>query len=292
MEDFISNSANTFSTFLSEKEKELKNQVNPYIISFVLNAEDSPAFFEPLELTTNFDLSFFYEKPDEQFSFAALGNCLEITENGSGRFAASVKKIKEWQNSLITNAHKFDDFTFPLFVGGVKFMVEHADENWKDFSDSTWFVPDFLLLIKENKKIFVVNILANPGNSAGALLKKFEAKLQSINSIKINSENISKVELLNVFGNSPKEKKKWKQAVESSLLNIESGEIDKIVLSRKVEFLFSGEQSIIPLQKKLRAAYPNCYNFIFRRGTSYFFGATPERLAKFKKNEIVFEALA
>ncbi len=292
MEDFISNSANAFSTFLSEKEKELKNQVNPYIISYVLDTENTPEFFEQFEFITNFDLTFFYEKPDEQFSFSTIGNCLEFTENGSGRFAASVKKIKEWQNGLITNTQKFKNFVFPLFVGGAKFMVEHSDENWKDFSDSTWFVPDFLFLTKGVEKKVIINLTANPGNSAAGLSKKFDAKLQSLKSIKQNKENNNKVKLLSVFGDTPKDKKKWKQAVESSLQNIESGDIDKIVLSRKVEFLFSGEQSIIPLQKKLRDAYPNCYNFVFRRGSSYFFGATPERLAKFNKNEVVFEALA
>lgn len=292
MKDFLSSSITAFTAFLSEKEKDIRNQVNPCLVSFGLDIQIIPDFNDPIKLIHNFDLSLYYEKPDEQFSFTALGSCLEITENGSGRFAASVKKIKEWQSNFFTNMPKGNDLVYPIFVGGAKFMVEHSDEYWKDFSDSTWFVPDFLFLKAGIEKKLLINFIFQPGNTSNGLIKKFEAKLKILQSIEPYKGNSSYVKLISTEGETPKDKKKWKQMIESNLHTINSGKIDKIVLSRKVALLFSEEQDIFSLHGKLKSSYTNCYNFIFKRGNSLFFGASPERLAKFSKSELLLEALA
>ena len=64
---------------------------------------------------------------------------ISISENGDKRFAATDKKVKELKNNFISNWENINLQNKPLFVGGMKFNVEHSDEDWKDFSDSTWF---------------------------------------------------------------------------------------------------------------------------------------------------------
>jgi len=292
MEDFLSSSITTFTAFLSEKEKDIRNQVNPCIVSFILDIKRVLYFDDPLELINSFDLSLYYEKPEEQFSFTALGSCIEITENGSGRFVATVKKIKEWQRSSFTNKPKDDASSYPLFVGGAKFMTEHSDENWKNFSDSTWFIPDFLILSRKDEKKLLLNFTVQPGNKRIKLIKIFETKLRILLSVQPLEGNFNSTKLLCTTGNSPKDKKKWKQMIETTLEIIKTGELDKIVLSRKIDLLFSDELNILTLHSKLKNAYTNCYNFIFKSGNSFFFGASPERLVKFNKDELLLEALA
>ena len=292
MEDFLSSSITTFTAFLSEKEKDIRNQVNPCIVSFILDIKRVLYFDDPLELINSFDLSLYYEKPEEQFSFTALGSCIEITENGSGRFVATVKKIKEWQRSSFTNKPKDDASSYPLFVGGAKFMTEHSDENWKNFSDSTWFIPDFLILSRKDEKKLLINFTVQPGTTSISLIKIFETKLRILLSVQPLEGNFNSTKLLCTTGNSPKDKKKWKQMIETTLEIIKTGELDKIVLSRKIDLLFSDEPNIFKLHSKLKTAYTNCYNFIYKSGNSFFFGASPERLVKFNKDELLLEALA
>jgi menaquinone-specific isochorismate synthase len=69
-------------------------------------------------------------------------------------------------------------------------------------------------------------------------------------------------------------------------------ELKKIVLSRKVELIFTTDISVEPLLKNLKLNYPECTVFLFHLGKSSFLGASPETLAKIDGSEITLEILA
>lgn len=292
MEDFINKVVNSFTGFLSDNKTNLKESkaANP-IVSFAQKIEVMDFNGKIDYLIKYYEKSFYFEKPDEDFSFIGIDEIISITENGDKRFAATDKKIKELKNNFINNWDSISLQNKPLFVGGMKFNVEHQDEDWKDFSDSIWLIPELLIIKNKNDFFIFYNFIYNSASSEENLTKKLKSKLENI--IKsLEEKKHGNIKIHKLTGNSPKDKKKWKNLVNSCLENIYNNKINKIVVSRRIEILLSGELNLDYVIKHFKEKYSECYLFIFHRGKSSFFGATPERLAKFFNGTLQIEALA
>ena len=292
MEDFINTSVNALAGFLSQNKTNLKESKSAsQIVSFAHKIEGIDFRRKIDYLVKYYEKSFYFEKPDEDFSFLGIDEIITISENGDKRFAATDKKIKELKNNFINNWDSISLQNKPLFVGGMKFYVEHTDEDWKDFSDSIWSIPELTIIKNKNDFFILFNFIYNSALSEDNLTEKFRSKLENI--IKPLEEKIPEnIKINKLSGASPKDRKKWKNLVNSCLENIYNNKIDKIVISRRIEMILSGELNLDYVINHFREKYRECYLFIFHRGKSSFFGATPERLVKFCDGALQIEALA
>ena len=292
MEDFISSSENSLRKFLSDSDKIIKSRNGgSLLVSFALPFDNFNTYGFINHLAKNYERSLYFEKPAENFLIAGLDEVLIISENGEGRFAVTDKKIKEWKNSFINNWESLPDKKIPLFLGGMKFTSEHNEDDWQDYNDSTWFVPELLILHNQNQNYLFFNFLLQNSSKEQAI-KKFKTKLEKLFQLKENHENLTSPKIVRSSGDTPKDKKKWKQLVSDSLGRISENQVEKVVLSRKVELQLSNEPDMKLAIENLRKDYPNCYIFLYHHGRSSFFGATPEKLAKFSNGCIEVDALA
>ena len=292
MEDFISSSEISLRKFLSDSDKILKSRNGgSVLVSFALPFDNFNVNGFINHLAKYYERSIYFEKPSEDFLIAGLDEALVISENGEGRFAVTDKKIKEWKNSFISNWEDLPDKNIPLFLGGMKFTSEHNEDDWQDYNDSTWFVPELMILHKQNFKYLFFNFLLQNYSKEQAI-KKFRLKVEKLLKTNGSSENFSSPKITKSLGDSPKDKKKWKQLVSESLRRISENQIEKVVISRKVELQLSNEPDMKKIIENLRKDYPNCYLFLYHHGKSSFFGATPEKLAKFSNGCVEVDALA
>ena len=292
MEDFINKAVNSFTGFLSTNKTNLKESkaANP-VVSYAQTVEGIDFTGKIDYLIKYYEKSFYFEKPDEDFSFIGIDEIISITENGDKRFAATDKKIKELKNNFINNWDIISLQNKPLFVGGMKFSVEHQDDDWKDFGDSIWSVPELIIVKDKNDFYIFYNFIYNSTLSEENLTEKFKSKLENI--VKPPEEKETEtIKIHKLTGNSPKDKKKWKNLINNCLENIYNNKIDKIVVSRRIEMLLSGELNLDYALSHFKENYRECFLFIFHRGKSSFFGATPERLVKFYNGILQIEALA
>ncbi|MEO8399424.1 MAG: hypothetical protein ABI550_06370, partial [Ignavibacteriaceae bacterium] len=103
MPDFISTSVSSFSQFLSEQKVTLKNNSNSCLISCKLNAADNLFEHNLASIINNFEKSFYFEKPSDQFFFVGFDEVISISEKGDGRFSTTEKKINEWKENFLSN---------------------------------------------------------------------------------------------------------------------------------------------------------------------------------------------
>ncbi len=288
MSDFVTVQTENFSTFLTDNSAQIKKN-NSGILSYAIELPADKLNINADFLFSKFNTGFYYEKPEFDFFIYGADPILELNENGEGRFAVIDKKIRDLKKNFISNWEKFSHKDFPLFTGGMKFTVEHPDADWKEFNDSSWFIPEILFQKMQGKYFFIFNVQLPI--SRDALIRKFKQKLTLV----LNQSD----ELLNfalrvsrINGNSPKEKKKWKSLVTASLDKISAGEINKIVLSRVVELQLLDELTFNSVLDKFRNKFPSCTLFIYKRNRSVFFGASPERLAAFRNTKVELDALA
>lgn len=291
MPDLIAEITASLNIFLTNSKSKIKELADGQaMISFTIPLKNFRFDDKIDSLSKSFSRSFYFEKPSEGNSFLALDEVFTIAENGDGRFAATEKKLKGWRDKLISNQNEFKDLVFPLFVGGMKFTVEHSDENWKDFNDSTWFLPEIVLFKKDDKQFLIFNSIVLANTSDDKTIKKLRTKLELI--LKCSEDSSKPITVKSINGSSPKEKKKWKNIVQQSLDKIHDGMLQKVVVSRQIEIVLSDEPSVSSILRKLKDSNNHCYLFVYRNGKSAFVGASPELLLKVKNDSIFSEALA
>lgn len=289
MEDFNSALVRSFSQFLSEKTAQQKENFAGQLLCFaeeIINFDFKNKIDSLLKSSEN---SFYFYSPEDKTSFIAIDLIFSIAENGRGRFAATDRKVKEIKNRFINN---WDDKNFPLFIGSMKFNVEHSDDLWKDFNDSEWFVPEIIIFNNKKRTYFLFNHYVEQGLSKARLTEKFRSKVDNIFQNKNEEKKEFLTRITNSSGQSPKDRKKWKQIINQAIEQINENELKKVVIARKIDLHLSGEINFTKVINSLVTDYPNCYVFAYHRGKSTFFGATPELLTKITNSKIEVDAIA
>ncbi len=290
MEDFITTLVSSYTKFISEKSEKLKGAPQQRtLLSFAIEIKDQKFEQKIDQLLKSFETSFYFCSPEENFSFIAIDDAYNIIENGNGRFAATDKKIKDISDKFINN---WGNINLPLFAGAMKFTVEHYDDNWKDFNDSSWFVPEIVICSLDIKHYLIYNSLNEQGFSKNKLIEKFRLKAENIFDILSQPTKDSLPKITNSLGQTPKDKKKWKLLINEALDQINEGIIKKIVLARRIELTLSEDLNITKAINVLKKDYPNCRLFAYHKGKSTFFGATPELITKLSGGKIHIDAIA
>ncbi|MGC8596190.1 MAG: isochorismate synthase [Candidatus Kryptoniota bacterium] len=235
--------------------------------------------------------SFYMSRKSSKFKLLAVGKAIEVSTNREGQFDELKNKISQVSKNFVSNIEGPEFAHLPLFVGGRQFYSQPGSETWKDFPASFWFIPK-LMIVEHN------------GMSAGMFtiideIRKIDPDkavlnlLMELNRIDLAGESKSaKVTIKSIEGDAPADKKRWADMVKKSLEAIENQKVKKVVISRKVEITVSSEPDFYVLTKRLENDYPDCHTFVFHSGESFFFGATPERLASFSHGRIYTDALA
>ncbi len=290
IDHILTSSASSFAEFLQKNEKSIKSNNGQSLISYIFPAEEYEIFDRINNLRKIQEVLFYSEKPSMGEFFLGVNSVLTLNEKGEKRFSSLEKKIKETGENFISNRSEYD-FSVPLFMGGMKFTVEHSDEQWKDFEDSTWFIPELIYIKNNGSYHFVFNCFTAQKTRKETLVSKLESILKLFFSDSSKDE-AKELRVLKRTGDEPKDKKKWKNQVNQVLDGIHDGKLEKVVLSRKVELTFTAGISAELMLKSLVSNYPECTLFLFHIGKSTFVGASPETLARIKGSEMILEILA
>jgi menaquinone-specific isochorismate synthase len=289
-DNIFTSSASSFAEFLEKNEKLIKSHQGQSLISYIFPAGEYEIFSRINNLRKRQEILFYSEKPSENKFFLGVNSILTLTEKGEKRFSSLEKKIKEAGESYVSNRRDYD-ISAPLFMGGMKFTVEHSDDYWKDFEDSTWFIPELIYIKNNGVYYFIFNCLTSSKMRTESLISKLENVLKVFFSDASNEET-KELRILQRTGSDPKDKKKWKNQVTGVLEKIKDGGLEKVVLSRKVELTFTSNISAETVLRSLLNNYPECTLFLFHIGRSSFVGASPETLARINGSEMILEILA
>lgn len=292
MDTFIQNSSENFSNFLSliDLKANSKTTFN-YLIGFGVEL-DSFDFDNNLDrIIKGYEKTFYFEKPASGSAILAFDDLVSIVTEGKERFATIDKKMSLYKNNFFNNWVKLGLKEIPVFIGGAKFMAEQPNELWENFSDSYWFIPDNLIF-RQNGRCYYIhyNQVSNKSDSE-ALVTRYISKLKKILDYKPITDNKAPKQTA-VKGNTPKEKKKWIGTVKEAVNTLENDELSKVVLSRSMEIKLNEELNLNYSLKKLKDKNPESYIFAYHSGKATFFGASPEKLAKFEDYSIEIDALA
>jgi len=297
MEEFISAAVNSLADFLKQKKSSAQSfQDGENLVSYILRNDQIFTKISIDDLLKSQDPLIYFDKPDEEYKFIAVSKAAEIIENGSQRFSAADKRIKEYKNRWINNWESYPSLKVPLFLCAVKFTPEHSEHEWKNFKDSVWIIPEIILLISQKNSYIIFNSITSLSLSKN-LTVQFGKILENLFRLYGEQKspvqsNLIKYSIQKIEGNLPKDKKRWKNQINELIEEISADNIQKVVLSRKVELLLSNEFNFSGILKRLSERFPGCYIFLYRCGDSIFFGASPEMLLKFQNTYTEFDVIA
>ncbi len=263
-------------------------------VSRLISAAEKVSRFDFIRLLSRISSGnqnyFFWNKEDESLTILGVGESYSVKISGSERTQRTEEAIEELRNNISSNKDALPNKRFPLFLGGMKFAPNGYGNTWKDFADSEWFIPKYLFFKQGTDYYYIYYSFGELSDETLNAEKEKGLKLLS----NIDKENIkgNNVTIRNSNIESPDEKENWFSLVNKALEFIEKENFKKIVLSREINIELSDEPSVPNLMQTLIKRYPHCYVFAFRKSKSVFFGASPEKLAKFKDGWIEADALA
>ncbi len=238
-------------------------------------------------LDRNSDSFIYHSKPSSDAEYLAVGNIFQIV--------TSVQRLSELDEYILNfrlnvTADELVE-NLPIFFGYLKFPSTTKERIWANFNEVVWFIPSFLIFRKGKKIYCVQNFLSSSLNDD--MISKhswdsqnFIKELSKRASNRITSMKISRI------SEEDDDISIWKKKVTEAVNDIKENKLQKIVLARKVDYRLSGEINWSVIFDKLNSDYPDCFNFLIKSGSDYFFGSSPELLGKFEKSIFRTEALA
>ncbi len=273
---------------LEDTEIKLRNDLK--VFTSELLEIDEFDFLSAVNVLADKKENFFYwNEPAENFSILGIGEAFAIKENGNGRTSRTAEIVNEFKNKIDSNWEGNSGLSVPLFLGGIKFSSNSHSKLWQDFSDADWFIPTHLFFSQDGKNYYVFNSFrSNASNNAEQELKKIKEFIK--NGVNKGESSAPKIVRTNLEDDN--ERQRWFSLVNSALEFISRKAFKKIVLSREVTLELDSEPDLSSLLNKLNSNYPHCYVFAFSKKGLVFFGASPEKLAKFRNGWIEADALA
>lgn len=232
---------------------------------------------------------FFWKDPDDELIIVGLGivKKIELIEP-SGRFEALQKKWNDIiEKTVIQHSYNVPG-TGPLLFGGISFDPQIVPSNeWIDFSPVMFYLPSIMLTVYDNETYLTMN---------GPLTDHWEKELEKqkdwlFKQFVLKEEIIEEPIPAIVTVNEPNAEQ-WKETVRRVINQIQTGELDKVVLARKKYIQFSEAILSDRVLQRLWDEQHKSFIFSLEANKSCFIGASPERLVRKMHHEVLSTCLA
>ena len=233
----------------------------------------------------NSDLIIYHSKPSTDTEYLAIGDIFHFDSSNE-----DLSHQDEFLSTFRDNVSAGENIeNLPLFFGYTKFPSVVKEEYWNKFKDNFWVIPQYLIFNKGQNLYCAQNVLTS--STFDELNKKFieESQIFITNIIKEEIRIKEKVEIKKL---SDDDSLIWRQKVAEAIKDIKENKLQKIVLARKVDYKIAGSIDWPGIFEKLNSDYSDCFNFLIKTESGYFFGSSPELLGKFDKDLFRTEALA
>ena len=157
------------------------------------------------------------------------------------------------------------------YVGGMRFSAYGGgDPLWSKFHFAHFVLPRFEVSCDGDKTTFACHVRGK--DSLQDILKVLDEIIFD------DSCTLTSLPTPILRDDNP-DHHRWTDMVGEALRELQSGELEKIVLARRADLTFDVDLDPVAVLLRLRAVTPQCFHFCFQCDTDIsFIGASPERL--------------
>jgi len=281
-----SQAANDLYSFISKYEQ---NILDGSVVSFILPVNNINLIAKLNLINNNYDEFFFFEKFDEGYSFAALNCLIELSSNKKDILSLE-HDISKLKSQLVSNWSDYNINNIPIVSGGIKFDSAKSSEEWNNFRTIHFFVPQIIILQKDDETFLIYNFQANSKINIDDIVIDFTQSVSAI--LNLHAEVTAKKNIIyESNGEINNNKALWNTIVTEAKKKLDN-DLKKIVLSRRIELLVKDEIDWTQMFLELETTFSNCYLFLVKSNEAAFFGASPEKFLSIRDNNIEIDALA
>lgn len=281
---------NKLETIISSLGFPEKPESEAFLISISVQIEE-PDFREILQNLSHSNEKFlFINQPAKDQTILGFSVLKNFSTEGLNVPAEIDGETGSLKRRLKSNNRASGASPVPLLMGGLKFSPDYGNSIWQDFKSSDWFLPEFILLRRDAGSFAVFNFLCTQLSHIN--LDRTVSKFSGLVSHNLFSEDSGTGSGGFERISDPDDFKRWTEKMEYVLPKISGKELQKIVLSRRVDLKIAGKPSLPRIIGELEDNYPECYVFAYRSGDSIFLGASPEKLVYISGGKLETDALA
>lgn len=214
---------------------------------------------------------------------AGFGIAANLTAWGPNRFEAiQAQAAALFADAHLTNAAQPE--AAPRLFGGFSFRDDFAPDNtWSIYRPAQFVLPHIQLAQNKSGSWLTINALLGEDehleDTISALHDALESQRHVLAAMTKDNQNTAVSSPAQIRYPMPFET--WQSILNQALNQMDTTDLNKVVLSRICEVKFEQNIPIDNMLANLRATYPDCYCFLFEpRPGHAFIGATPELLAR------------
>ena len=281
-----SQAADDLRSFISKNEQ---NILDGSVVSFVFPVDKISLIAKLNLINDNYDEFLFFEKFEEGYSFVALNCLIELSSNKKDILSLE-HDISKLKSQLVSNWSDYNVNNIPIISGGIKFDSEKFSDEWNNFRTIHFFVPQIIILQKEDETFLIYNFQANSKINNENIVIDFIQSVSAIFNLD-DEETVKKNITYESNGETNNYKTLWNTIVTEAKNKLDHN-LKKIVLSRRIELLVKVEIDWTQMFLELETTFSNCYLFLVKSKEAAFFGASPEKFLSIRDNNIEIDALA
>jgi isochorismate synthase len=241
---------------------------------------------------------FFWERPAQDIAIAGAGAALSIETHGPQRFADAARAARACFDALHLCGDAAPPLAGPLLVGGFAFADAAQDAGlWSGFPAGRFVLPERMSVRANGAAWRTLVQRVEPGADVGRLADALRARLErecaydpAAHEWASPSGEARGARSYRVSADRPPEA--YAALVDAALGTLGAGDLEKVVIARRVHLDCEGGFEVAGLLDALRASYPSCATFAVGSGDACFVGATPERLLRVSGRRVETAALA
>lgn len=235
---------------------------------------------------------FLLRHPTTDHYLLGLGIAHRLTANGQGRLQRLADRFDQCSQHWLQLCDREIETKPVAFVGFAFSEDDPMQNNWQELPNAGLFFPE--LLFKDQgygQRSLSFTTLATPFSDKITILKQWMRRLdQLINALDQHPKHSGRQITADAVKPHPGNEQ-WLQLARDAIATIQHNDTEKIVPSRRLSVTFDKPFEPANLLPILDRLYPDCTLFGLNLGHRLLTAATPERLVRRQRDQIICDAI-
>ncbi|QKE75182.1 isochorismate synthase [Arthrobacter citreus] len=232
---------------------------------------------------------FYWSNQENSLILTGIGTLVPFHHSTEEQYSAIEKEWKRFGEQVyIEQEHCFG--TGPIALGGFSFFDNYKDDqDWKNFGTSHFYIPKLMVTVTKEGTFITSNYEINEQTSVEDLLLQYKEYDDFLENFGMKQPSFKQSECINKDEYEPNE---WIQSVKEAIQQMKNEKLEKVVLNRTLDAIFSAEVNSTKVIYELEATRNVNYIISYQIKDTVFISATPERLISKKNNTVSSMCLA
>jgi isochorismate synthase len=280
---------------------EARRTGRPVLLSFAAPLPDQDPLALLQALGTGEPFRFYWEQPAAGLALAAGGAARRFVAAGARRFRDVAEQVETALFEAVAGGVDgvriggAEACPGPFVLGGFSFFDQVEAAHWPGFGPAQLVVPHWLALRRDGATLGVATAAVHADTPPHSVVGALTAALHRLRRAALEPPPENGHGRNHAFRSEAREdgRAQWIEIVRRAREHIRAGRLSKVVLARALDLVCEAPPSPLGLLRRLRAAYPDCTNFLMDPGAGQvFLGATPERMARVSNGSVGLAAVA